>query len=292
MKTKILVSNDMPLLSKQFEVILDKGVFDMSGISLAIENETAFDNVIKNCLRAHGIKIIGGERLNKLEQVKLMERLNVPHPKSFFNRDRFSPIKTIEEFDSYYEGDDIFLIKPLLGARGIGVKKLRRKELYDCLINNETEKIFSKEIKELVNEKNLNITPNKDYIIDMIQSGNFLIQNLVNIVKEFRIIYFKGGKAISYERVKKTGSFRGNLSRGATRMDVTNLNFKKYISPLLPKFDLILNELNYPYLSFDVFVDDKGNSGIIEFQMEFDYQGFNPRIVVDSLEQAINLCLN
>lgn len=75
-------------------------------------------------------------------------------------------------------------------------------------------------------------------------------------------------------------------------MDVTNLNFKKYISPLLPKFDLILNELNYPYLSFDVFVDDKGNSGIIEFQMEFDYQGFNPRIVVDSLEQAINLCLN
>jgi hypothetical protein len=33
--------------------------------------------------------------------------------------------------------------------------------------------------------------------------------------------------------------------------------------------------LNYPWLSIDLYVDKYDNTGIFEFQMEFDYDYFN-----------------
>lgn len=44
----------------------------------------------------------------------------------------------------------------------------------------------------------------------------------------------------------------------------------------------------YPWLSIDVYVDKNGGIGVFEFQMEFAYNGFDHKIVRESMVRCLD----
>src|SRR5574343_320354 len=120
---------------------------------------------------------------------------------------------------------DEFVVKPVLGARGIGVKKITRAEYKKCIENaDEVNKIF-KEEKEFLH-KNGDIC--SSYIDDSFR-GSMLIQEYICVKREFRVLYFKHGKCMVYERIKKQGQFCGNLTDVNLPAEVNSERNERYI---------------------------------------------------------------
>jgi glutathione synthase/RimK-type ligase-like ATP-grasp enzyme len=68
-----------------------------------------------------------------------------------------------------------------------------------------------------------------------------LVQEFINVKREFRILYFKQGECFFYERVKKVGQFCGNLGHGSEPSKVDLDTYQTYIEPMLSKFGDLLN---------------------------------------------------
>lgn len=278
---KIVVAEGMrpDLVSKQFD--LDRYV--RRDTCLAFRYEKEFESQVLKEIRAKGIPIIGTPRFDKIDQTVIMDRFGIKHPESFYDVKDYSCIKDIDTLNSYCDLDE-FVVKPILGARGIGVKKITRKEFKECLYNREkVDEVFKEENEYLV-------TQNQDaptyFIKDNIEC--MLIQEPINVVKEYRILYFKPGFPIGYERVKNLGQFCGNLSHGSTSRILSSTEVADVFRPLMDQFDGLMDEYKYPWLSIDVYVDDKGNTGVFEFQMEFAYEGFNHVEVRDLMVDSLN----
>lgn len=284
MNSKKIFSTNPPLLvSKQLNFtgsITDE-------VSLAFENEVTICDSIKQNLRAKGVPIIGGPRFDKIEQALILERFKINHPQTFFTKS-FECIKTIDELNSYVDLEE-FVVKPLRGARGIGVKKITRKEFKDCLTNkNNVSEVF-KEEKQFLSKSNY-----EDVSFDYIESSisYMLIQEPIEVKQEFRLILFQPDTFLIYERVKKDETqFCGNLSHGTIPKPVSEEIVKRYIYPVKQKFYEIMNEFKYPYLSIDIYVDKNENVGCFEFQMEFAYEGFNFKDVRNKMENSIKFYL-
>jgi hypothetical protein len=281
---KIFAINVPKLVSGQFQFI-DQYNFNITpDIDLAFNYEGELCNEKMKLLLIYGIPVIGGSRLAKHEQAVLMERLGINHPKSYFHRAHTRPFNCIEEFDSYVDIDE-FVVKPILGARGIGVKKLTRLEYKKCIENQTSVGVVFKEEKEfLVSNGDL---PHTDFIEDSFRFSSMLIQEPINVKREFRVLHFKQNTTLVYERVKKDKQFCGNLSHGSEPIMVDVSTFQHYITPMLSTFSKLLDNLNYPWLSIDLYVDDNDNVGIFEFQMEFAYAGFNYKEVRSAMEESL-----
>ena len=283
--SKILVTNIPKLVMVQFNFV--ERTYDMSDISLALNYEGDFGGDTLRRLKAFGVPVIGGSRLHKHEQVVVMERLEIPHPKSYFNRNTFEPFTCIEELDSYVDMDE-FVVKPVLGARGIGVKKISRVEFKSCIESKgKVDEVFREEKEFLMKNDDL---PYSSYIEDSFR-GSMLVQEPIDVKREFRVLYFKPNTVLVYERVRKPGQFCGNLTHGSEPTKVDLGTFDRYIAPFCDKFKLLLDDLNYPWLSIDVYLDQNDNVGIFEFQMEFAYAGFDHREVRDAMQKSIEYFL-
>ncbi len=179
---------------------------------------------------------------------------------------------------------DEFVVKPVLGARGIGVKKITRAEYKKCLESRgEVGEVFKEEKEFLIKNDDL---PYGSYIEDSFR-GSMLIQEPIDVAREFRVLYFKPSTCLVYERVKKDGQFCGNLTHGSEPAKIDAATFQQYITPMMSKFDSLLDDLNYPWLSIDLYVDKRGTIGIFEFQMEFAYAGFDHKEVRDAMEKSL-----
>jgi hypothetical protein len=281
---KILITNLPTLVTSQFDFIdSTRGLTrDLNGVSLAFNFEGNFNEDITRKIKAFGIPMIGGSRLLKHEQAIIMERLKIPHPKTYFNRILCEPFSRIEEFDSYCDLKE-FIVKPYGGARGIGVKKITRSEYKSCLENDSNvDRVFCEEKEHLRKETTISY----DYINYQIRA--MVVQEPIDVKREFRILLFKPKEVMCYERIKKEGQFCGNLSHGSTSLEVDFDDFNQYIEPILPSLELLLDELNYPWLSIDLYVDKYEKVGIFEFQMEFAYEGFDPIEVRESMKKSLN----
>lgn len=287
---KLLVTNEPLLLQSEFELVKlnHRFHYNYNEIDLALQYESHFTDFVMERISAYGIKKIGCPRFPKTMQSVIMERLNINHPKSFFNRQTNDPFRLIEEFDSYVDLDEV-VVKPVLGARGIGVKKLTREEYKKCLQNyREIDEVFSEEKKYLRENDDLD---DSSYIEDSFRSG-MLVQEPINIKREFRVLCFAHSDLLVYERVKNPTEFCGNLSHGAEPKPVDKKLFERYIEPMIPTFNRLLTELNTPWLSIDLYVDQNDNIGVFEFQMEFAYSGFNYIDVRTAMIKSINYFIN
>jgi hypothetical protein len=183
---------------------------------------------------------------------------------------------------------DEFVVKPVLGARGTGVKKIKRQEFKSCLENtNNVAEIF-KEEKEYHIKNNDDVSPT--YIEDSFRGG-MLVQEPIKVAREFRILYFKPDTLLGYERIKSPDQFCGNLAQGAESRPIDTISFDVYIEPFRNIFKKLLDELNYPWLSIDLYVDENDNVGIFEFQMEFTYEGFDYREIRKAMQKSIEYFL-
>jgi glutathione synthase/RimK-type ligase-like ATP-grasp enzyme len=284
---KIVVTNTPKLVMAQFDFIERVHDANLSEVSLALNYEGDFGGDMLRRFTAYGIPVIGGSRLHKHEQAVLMERLNIEHPKSYFNRKSLEPFTSIEEFDSYVDLNE-FVVKPVMGARGIGVKKINRLEYKSCIENRRNvDEVFREEKEFLMSNDDLS---SPSYIEDSFRGG-MLVQEPIDVKREFRVLYFKPNTVLVYERVRKPGQFCGNLTHGSEPTKVDLYTFDMYIAPFCDKFKLLLDELRYPWLSIDVYVDQDDNIGIFEFQMEFAYAGFDHREVRDAMQKSIEYFL-
>lgn len=285
MKDKILSNNIPGLISNQF-IFKHPGdnLSELSEIKLAFEYESTFSDTIKSIMIAKNIRIIGGRRLDKLIQSVYLKKHGINHPETFFNEGTYRPFQDILTFDSYVDMEE-FVVKPILGARGVGVKKITREEYKRCLENphKEVTKVFEEE-KSFISKYNDDI--DSHYIESSFQ-GDMLIQEPIDILKEFRLLVFKPDNFLVYERVRGEGQFCGNLSHGSVPSPPEESDVENYIKPLIPQLHLMMDELTYPWLSVDVYVDKNGKVGVFEFQMEFAYEGFKPKEVKDLMTKSI-----
>lgn len=282
---KILVAEGVTpnLVSKQFD--FENQI--TSETCLALQYESKFDSGILKEISAKGIPIIGTPRFDKIDQTVIMDRYGIRHPESFYDIKKYTCIRDIDTLNSYCDLEE-FVVKPIFGARGIGVKKVTRKEFKECLINEKkVDEVFEEENRYLVSHNQ--DTP-QNFIKDNIAC--MLIQESINVVKEYRFLYFKHGVVLGYERVKTPGQFCGNLSHGATSRVMETHEVNKVFNPLIEQFNNLTNEYKYPWLSIDVYIDDKENIGVFEFQMEFAYEGFNHVEVRNCMVNALNFYIN
>lgn len=279
---KILVSSDLniSIASGSYDLTYD---FEREAV-LAIENDDSFSEELTRKIRALGIPLIGNPRLNKIEQHLVLNRYGVPHPETFYDFKDLKPLfNNIDLLNAYVDLDE-FVVKPIRGARGIGVKKITKKDYVKCVFDSDhIKEVFEKENEFL--EKH-----NSDVSASYISShfGTCLIQEPIDVDREFRLLMFKGSKNIAYERIKEEGQFCGNLSHGSKPIDVSQKDFEKYIEPITVFFEKIMRDMLYPWLSIDVYVDKNGSIGVFEFQMEFAYDGFDHKLVRESMVRCLD----
>jgi hypothetical protein len=298
---KILTTtfNNINITLDTFNIVRD---FD-NDIKLIIFNENKNNDL--ECLGlSKGVKMYGNTRFDKLQQFFILERLGINTPKCFYNIHTNRIINSIDEFNAFVNLDE-FVVKPLNGARGIGVKIITRDQWKDCIMDQKnTYKVFYDEFtidnKNIVNPEVINDNMvhqlrhksddiNKDYI----EYGfkNFLIQEPINVKREFRLVYFRNGEFMVYERLKKEGEFCGTLSHGSTSGYVCDELSKRYITPLFSNLNKVLDITNYPWMSVDIYVDTDDNVGIFEFQMEFGYDGFQYQEVKEKMTECLNFLI-
>lgn len=276
------------ILGNHFNLMTeDMTTLFLDDIIFAFEYETTFSSETREIFRIHDIPIIGGRRLNKIEQAVVMEKLEIPHPKSFFNRRYFKPFRSIEEFDAYVDMPE-FVIKPILGARGIGVKKLDRTSYKKCLEHSYNNKTISEVYKD-EKEKFIKINPDlsSETIEDSVSSG-VIVQEYIKVEREFRLLLFTTGKYLIYERLKQNKQFIGNLSEGSIPKSLSKVDATVLLEPILTNLYQIITKFDYPWLSVDLYQDDEGNLGVFEFQQEFAYEGFNPADVRNNMIASFN----
>ena len=275
---KIIATNIPYLVSQHFDFVSDIN----NDIDLGFEYEVMFGSDHKQNLLARGIPIIGGQRFNKIEQSIILNRFGINTPKSYYNKN-YQCIRSIDELNAYVDVDE-FVVKPITGARGIGVKKIKREDFKKCLINPEhCNKIF-KEEKEFLSFHEPDVP--KDYINNNITC--MLIQEPINVKREFRLLLFQPNNFLIYERSKSEDQFCGNLSHGSKSTPVSDTTNKKYIVPIKDKLGKLMNDFKYPFISVDIYVDQNDNVGCFEFQMEFAYEGFDYKMVKEYEITALN----
>lgn len=294
-------TNNVGILLNDFNVITE---FE-NDVELVIFNEQTNDKIL-NLSKAKGIKTCGGERLDKLFQFILLSRLNINTPKVFYNIHQNRTIQTIDELNAFVDIDE-FVVKPPSGSRGIGVKKITRDEWKKCYFDKkEVYNVFKNEfvpikggdiekipnIKESLNDieyKDKSIY--KEYIED--HFCHFIIQEPIDVDREFRLLYFNNGEYLCYERVKKEGEFCGNLSHGSTpkQIEPNSDDDIQIIQPIIKDIDCLIGELNYPWLSVDLYMDKFGKMGVFEFQMEFAYEGFDYKDVRKKMVDCVNFLI-
>jgi hypothetical protein len=236
-----------------------------------------------------------------------LKRLGIYTPETYYNTHTNNTISNFDELNAFVDLDE-FVVKPPSGARGIGVKKITRQEWKDCIY--DTKKVYTVfkdefiksngdelddspiEDKEIYNLKHKEDCIDRSYLEYNFKS--FIIQKPINVQREFRCLYFAGGEYLVYERIKKDGQFCGNLSHGSTPKiieigsDVDNY----IINPMLPKFNRILKETNFPWISIDLFTDENNAVGVFEFQMEYAYEGFDYKDVKTKMVNCLNFLID
>ena len=277
-----------------------------NNVDLIIFNEH-IDSDVLELAKVKGIKWYGGKRLTKLYQYFLLDRLGIYAPKTYYNIHTNSTISNVDELNAFVDLDE-FVVKPPTGARGIGVKKITRQQWKDCMY--DTKKVYTvfkdefvkangEELGDLpIGDKEIYNLKHKDENIDRsyleYNFSSFIIQEPINVIREFRCLYFADGRHLAYERVKKDGQFCGNLSHGSTPKIIVegSDDNNKIIRPMLDKFRSILKETKFPWISIDIFIDDHQNIGVFEFQMEYAYEGFDHKDVKRKMTDCLNYLID
>lgn len=282
---KIYSTNPPTLLTNQFDFTQNHLE---PNIDLALEYENGFHKDVTIHLNVLSISIIGGLRLDKLHQSLILDQFGIRTPKTYFNRKTFNPFHSIEEFDSFCELKE-FVVKPINGARGIGVKTINRKNFKELIENPKSvEKTFSKELEKQRAYAD-DISPS--YVEDQFYNRSMLVQELVKVDREFRLLCFPT-EVLVYERKKGDEQFLGNLSHGSTPIPMAEKDINQIDSAIIYKIRLIMERFKYPWLSVDLYTDTDNNMGVFEFQMEFAYEGFNPTDVRNAMEKSLKSFIN
>ena len=246
-----------------------------------------FDEEIRN-ISSLDLDVIGSKRFSKITQSMILTQLGINTPKIYGNIitdylgiDVLSQL-LLNEFDDETE----LILKANNGARGLGQTIINREnlnKLFDEISGPESNETVIKEIekKYLVggNEGDM-----KDFLINTIKDGNFHFAEFIDVKEEYRIIGLYGSDPIIIKREVSKKYWQANASITEKGEYIKN-------HPLITGFrtisDTLLEQVNSPWLSIDIYIDGDGNIGVFEFQMEMGYTKVPKKLLVDSINKAM-----
>ncbi len=297
-KTRLLIhgfGSCAQLLYREFDILklgyyfYEKGKIDPNfDAILKFDHKSPSD--FKFICDLYNIPIIGMRRYWKMEQNMMLTNAGIMCPDTY----DCSVKKDLEILDTLLhdvsDKTDIIL-KPQLGAKGIGQVKIKRGELYDKLY--KLWKLDSKETKE-AKEGNDNNKDDPDYLSEEIKKGGYCIQIFDRkIEEEYRILYFFENKPIIMKRLKGDSTWQSNNGAkpdndseyiGNNIQDLFGVKNAKII-------DEFFHNLNTPFLSIDVYKNREGEMGIMEFQMEFGYKNCPINVLYEYMNSSVNRML-
>jgi len=275
-------------------------------------NFTDDENFLLDIAYLENIVVIGIPRLLKNKQAYLLNKYEINTPKTFFI-DTYTQNSMLSLLKNYNNSDK-FILKMLNGARGYGQILLTKEQYLKLLdtddiddtvtylkhfdtndigddkyesepmsevevenIEEKTSNIKLEQIIENVGEVKVN---NYQYISNL--DSNYIVQEYLNIIEEYRLLWFYDHEPIFIKRDKDDGNWQANACNNKPnssnvvydRADI--LYLKNMFEDTLNKIDIMCKDLSIPYLSLDLFISEDKNKnttkcGVLEFQMEFGY---------------------
>lgn len=285
-------------LYKEHNIILNPTYYYNNGnIKINFDAVLVFDHKIPDDIKlicdAYEIPVIGTRRYTKFEQHIMLSQLNIMCPDTF----DCNMEKTIETVDTLLSNNITpkteIILKPYLGAKGIGQVRMKRGEIYDKLYD-----LWDKgsPVIEEAKRENDNNKQNPDYMSKEIRNGTYCIQVMDKISEEYRIIFFYENDPIILRRNRgfitwqvNNGAKPDNDSEyiGNNKGGMINLFGAKFVQSIGKLFD----KLNVPFLSLDVY-KNKDGFGIMEFQMEFGYKNCPTDLLCNSINSSVKKMLN
>lgn len=285
------ISNVVSFLERDFNLVYpslsvigndEKTNFD---VLLMFDDELNIDIDLLN------IKTIGTKRYSKFEQSLILNKLGIKHPKTFKNiinaslddRDNLMMVM----LDKYDDNDNL-LLKINEGARGLGQIIINKQSYYELIEfirkNNDYLKIFkfikdnydigSNEYNEIEKERFIEALINRDYVI----------QEFKNILSEWRLISFYGEEPIIINRNRDENSWQSKTTNDGTVVNNSEFQYFEYFNQIANK---LMEKLNTPWLSIDIYLDDNGDVGVIEFQMQMGYNKAPKKLLVDKINKSV-----
>ena len=254
-----------------FDVLLNFEVNDLSDVPDGLINK------------------MGGPRLEKPYQSVILGKLNIDTPGTYANMDNNATFN--QSLLANVNDETPLFLKSNLGARGLGQTIINRNKLEvltDKIYGNNDKQgtILQLEKEYLVGgDEDSKTGEHRDFLYDTIKNGSYHFNKVINIKKEFRVIGLYGMDSIVIERTVEPYQWQANS--GITGNGVY-LESTPYMNEFNKYAQLLLNELKTPWLSIDFYIDERGQIGVFEFQMEMGYKFVPKKLLTNGVRQAVH----
>jgi len=265
--------------------LIDKDIFDIntikdtisinSSIYLQYEYRKLNDKTIRfpnkhiiNIIREHDMKVMYD-----------IEEFGIKIPKWYYN------VNGVWEYLSFVIKHKECYLKAFNQARSMG-KMIVTPTIINNIVNSKSSKDY-KEFNKRYNVDPSNIVNNseEEIMYTGIRTNNCYIMEKVDVAKEYRVLYFKGME-IEDIVVKERFGLAPNSKETRKNIVIDTNTINKDILIKLKEFSEWLNK---PMLSFDVYIDKKGNWGLFEYSTQFGM--LHPEDVLKKLSYYFNKLL-
>ena len=268
---------------------LDK-TFDMIpfyGSRIAFSNQENYNNLNNTILVYFGNnenskcffpkeRIVNMERLNDLEMLRKLVDFGMKVPNFIYSHSSNGYFPLMNDSKSY-------LIKGFGMARSLGQMRVKKENIndvmYDAFILDKNE--FGK----LHNLDNLMAreTKEENLVYDCIKNHEFYLSEEVKFYAEYRVLYFIDIPSIDFIIEERKG-YQIN-SKAPREHKVIHLDKSRITIEILDQIKRFGDSMDYPMLSFDIYINADETWGVFEFSQEF---GTQYKDIYSILEYQIN----
>lgn len=300
------INKDFNFLNENYINLCD---LNNSNLDMYLILDEQINNDLKLNCEINNIPVIGIPRYSKYLQHNILKKYGINTPNTIYvnNYKRNILLNVLNN----YNNDDKFYCKMGRGARGLGQFLATKKQLLNLcdyegykikeylkqfetkndIVENKNDQEHKLETDYIeIKEKNIEVENQKDkkgmykHIGEMKCNGsdyvNFyndmIIQETVNALAEYRLMYFYNNKPIFIKRTKNEDNWQANACNnigGIGSIVDTDIEIEK--TDIYKKIDTMCKDLKIPFLSIDLYdtkISDNFNDvGVFEFQMEFGY---------------------
>jgi hypothetical protein len=171
---------------------------------------------------------IGIHRFSKRSQHLVLKKLGVNTPTSFFLLEDSKNVSNVINWFPYAAFDakiDNVVCKADNGARGLGQALLKKENIYEFfnigldkdITIEDKFKILAPIVKfggtEVIDKEKLEY----GYIFNALADGKYMLQEQIDIAKEYRVLVFSNGNTMTYRRKGTSDHWQKNLSVNGER---------------------------------------------------------------------------
>ena len=167
--------------------------------------------------------------------------------------------------------DHKYILKVRHQARGIGKAVVTRTDLISMQLDAHND-IPASEFNDKYNIDNRAATDVKERekVYNAIKSCDFYLEELVEFMVEFRVIYVEGVPACDYIVEQRYNySPLSNLDKTRDTVSKFNIDNLPYYNNMLAKAKLFGDEIGLMSISLDLYITKCGEIGIFEYSTEF-----------------------